>query len=72
MNEQKFTDLLGHIDPALIARAEESVPMRRKPRFRRSIMAAVAALLAMALLLGAAAIAFIPKTYDLDYEIPKQ
>lgn len=71
MNEQKFTQLLGGIDPALIARAEESVPMRKKPRFRRAIMAAVAALLAMALLLGAAAIAFIPKTYDLDYELPK-
>ncbi|MBQ1232695.1 MAG: hypothetical protein IIX86_04100 [Clostridia bacterium] len=72
MNEQKFTDLLGHIDPALIARAEESVPMRKKPSFRITLVAVIAALLALSLLLGAAAIAFIPKTYDLDYEIPKQ
>lgn len=72
MNEQKFTELLGGIDPALIARAEESVPMRKKPSFRIALVAVIAALLALSLLLGAAAIAFIPKTYDLDYEIPKQ
>ena len=72
MNEQKFTQLLGGIDPALIARAEESVPMRKKPSFRITLVATIAALLALSLLLGAAAIAFIPKTYDLDYEIPKQ
>lgn len=72
MNEQRFTQLLGGIDPALIARAEESVPMRKKPSFRITLVATIAALLALSLLLGAAAIAFIPKTYDLDYEIPKQ
>lgn len=72
MNEQRFTQLLGGIDPALIARAEAPVPMRKKPRFRRAMVAAIAALLAMSLLLGASAIALIPRTYDLDYEIPKQ
>ena len=71
MNEQKFTELLGGIDPALIARAEAPVPMRKKPLFKRALIAAVAAIVAMSLLLGAAAIAMIPKTYDLDYEIPK-
>ena len=71
MNEQKFTELLGQIDPALIARADQSVPMRKKPIFKRVLIAAVAAMLAMSMLLGAAAIALIPKTYDLDYEVPK-
>ncbi len=71
MNEQKFTELLGGIDPALVARAEQSVPMRKKPIFKRVLIAAVAAMLAMSMLLGAAAIALIPKTYDLDYEVPK-
>ncbi len=70
MNEHKFTQLLGGIDPALIARAEQSVPMRKKPSFRRALIAAVAAVLAMATLLGVAAIAMVPKTYDLDYSIP--
>ena len=71
MNEQQFTQLLGGIDPELIARAEAPVPMRKKPRFRRVLIAAVAALLVLSSLLSVAAIAFFPKTYDLDYEIPK-
>ena len=72
MTKRKFAQLLSAIDPALIAEAEESVPMRKKPSFRITLVATIAALLALSLLLGAAAIAFIPKTYDLDYEIPKQ
>ena len=30
MTEHEFTDLLGGIDPALIARAEARVPVRKK------------------------------------------
>ena len=67
MNEQKFTDLLGHIDPALIARAEESVPMRKKPIFRRALIAAVAAMLVLALCASLVVIPFIPTTLGLDY-----
>ena len=67
MNEQKFTELLGHIDPALIARAEESVPMRQKPIFRRALIAAVAAMLALTMCASLAVIPFIPTTLGLDY-----
>lgn len=67
MNEQKFTELLGHIDPALIARAEESVPMRQKPIFRRALIAAVAAMLALTMCASLIIIPFIPTTLGLDY-----
>ena len=67
MNEQKFTELLGQIDPALIARAEESVPMRQKPIFRRALIAAVAAMLALTMCASLAVIPFIPTTLGLDY-----
>ncbi len=71
MTERKLTELLGSIDPALIAEAEAPVPATSKPRFRRTVIAIVAALLVLSTLLSVAAIAFFPKTYDLDYEIPK-
>ena len=67
MNEQKFTDLLGHIDPALIARAEKPVPMRQKPIFRRALIAAVAAMLALTMCASLVVIPFIPTTLGLDY-----
>ena len=69
MTKRKFAQLLSAIDPALIAEAEESVPMRQKPKFRRAMVAAVASLLAMALLLGAAVIPFIPTTLELEYPV---
>ena len=71
MNEHEFAHLLGGIDPELVARAEAPLPMHKKPYFKRALITGIAALLAMATLLGVAAIALIPKTYDLDYEIPK-
>lgn len=67
MNEQKFTDLLGHIDPALIARAEKTVPMRQKPIFKRALIAAVAAMLALTMCASLIIIPFIPTTLGLDY-----
>ena len=67
MNEQKFTELLGHIDPALIARAENPVPMRQKPIFRRALIAAVAAMLALTMCASLLIIPFIPTTLGLDY-----
>ena len=67
MNEQKFTELLGHIDPALIARAENPVPMRQKPIFRRALIAAVAAMLALTMCASLVVIPFIPTTLGLDY-----
>lgn len=67
MNEQKFTELLGHIDPALIARAENPVPMRQKPIFRRALIAAVAAMLALTMCASLIIIPFIPTTLGLDY-----
>ena len=71
MTEHEFTDLLGGIDPALIARAEARVPVRKKQSFRRTVIVLAAALLVLSTLLSVAAIASFPKTYDLDYEIPK-
>ena len=67
MNEQKFTELLGHIDPALIARAEKPVPMRQKPIFKRALIAAVAAMLALTMCASLIIIPFIPTTLGLDY-----
>ncbi|MBQ7378309.1 MAG: hypothetical protein IJW70_01365 [Clostridia bacterium] len=71
MTERKLAQLIGSIDPALIAEAEESVPTTSKPNFRRAVIVLAAALLVLISLLSVAAIAFFPKTYDLDYEIPK-
>ena len=64
MNEQQFTQLLGGIDPALIARAEAPVPMRKKPRFKLMLIAAVLALLACTALVITP---FIPTTLGIDY-----
>ena len=64
MNEQQFTQLLGGIDPALIARAEAPVPMRKKPRFKLILIAAVLALLACTALVITP---FIPTTLGIDY-----
>ena len=67
MTERKFAQLLSTIDPALIAEAEESVPMRQKPIFRRVLIAAVAAALVLALCSSLLIIPFIPTTLGLDY-----
>ena len=64
MNEQQFTQLLGGIDPALIARAEAPVPMRKKPRFKLILIAAVLALLAGTALV---IVPLIPTTLEIDY-----
>ena len=64
MTERKLTELLGSIDPALIAEAEESVPVRRKPIFKVALVAAVLAALLASLCV---AVPFIPITPDLDY-----
>ncbi len=64
MTERKLTELLGSIDPALIAEAEENVPMRKKPRFQ---IALVAAALAVLICTALAIIPFIPTTLELEY-----
>ena len=64
MTERKFAQLLSTIDPALIAEAEASVPLRQKPRFRIALVAAALALVICAALL---VVSFIPTTLELDY-----
>ena len=64
MNEQQFTQLLGGIDPALIARAEAPVPMRKKPQFKLMLIAAVLALITCTALVITP---FIPTTLEIDY-----
>ena len=64
MNEQQFTQLLGGIDPNLIARAEAPVPMRKKPQFKLMLIAAVLALITCTALL---IVPFIPTTLGIDY-----
>ncbi|MBQ7378311.1 MAG: hypothetical protein IJW70_01375 [Clostridia bacterium] len=71
MTKHDFADLLGGIDPALVARAEAPLPLRKKPHFRRAVIVLAAALLVLISLLSVAVIAYFPKTYDLDYEVPK-
>ena len=66
MTEHRFTELLGSIDPALVARAEQAVPAYRKPVFRIALVAAVLAILICAALL---AVPFIPKTLDVEYPL---
>ena len=64
MNEQQFTQLLGGIDPNLIARAEAPVPMRKKPQFKLMLIAAVLALITCTALVITP---FIPTTLGIDY-----
>ena len=68
MTKHKFAELLGSIDPALIARTETPEPARKKAGIMIAIIAAALALLACTALV---IIPFIPKTYDLNYEMPK-
>ena len=67
MTERKFAQLLSTIDPALIAEAEASVPLRQKPIFKRALIAAVAAMLALTMCSSLLIIPFIPTTLGLDY-----
>ncbi len=64
MNEHKFAQLLGNLDPALIARAEAPVRKTLKPGLK---IALVAAALALVICAALPAVSFIPKTLDLDY-----
>ena len=66
MTKRKFAQLLSAIDPALIAEAEESVPMRKKPRFRIALVAAALAVLICTVLV---IIPFIPTTLELEYPV---
>lgn len=56
MKEQKFYELLGHIDPEIIAAADTPVPFRKKRGFKIMLIAAV---LALTLLLTPLAGAFV-------------
>ncbi len=64
MNEHDFAHLLGGIDPELVARAEQRVPVTAKPIFKVALVAAVLAVLLASL---AIVVPFIPITPDLDY-----
>ena len=66
MKEYEFADLLGKLDPELVARAEAPVPRHRKPSFRIALVAAALAILICAALL---AVPFIPKTLDVEYPL---
>ena len=66
MKEHEFADLLGKLDPELVARAEAPVPRHRKPSFRIALVAAALAILVCAALL---AVPFIPKTLDVEYPL---
>ena len=65
MTKHKFAELLGSIDPALIARTETPEPARKKAGIMIAIIAAALALLACTALV---IIPFIPKTLDVAYE----
>ena len=67
MTEHKFAELLGSIDPALIARAEERVPVQKRIGFKRMVAIAAAAMLVLVLISALLIIPLIPKTYDLEY-----
>lgn len=71
MKDHEFAQLLGGIDPELIARAEAPAPVRKKRGLRIALLSIAAALLVLLVLAGAAAIASLPKIYPLDYESPK-
>lgn len=64
MTEHEFADLLGRLDPELVARADAPVPRRHKPGFRIALVAAALAILICAVL---AVIPFVPTTLELDY-----
>lgn len=64
MKEHEFADLLGKLDPELVARAEAPVPRHRKPSFRIALVAAALVLLICAVSLM---VSFIPTTLELDY-----
>lgn len=71
MKDHEFAQLLGGIDPELIARAEAPVPVHKKRGLRIALLSIAAALLLLLVLAGAAAIASLPKIYPLDYESPE-
>ena len=66
MKEHEFADLLGKLDPELVARAEAPVPKHRKSTFWIAAVAAALAILVCAALL---AVPFIPKTLDVEYPL---
>lgn len=73
INKHKFSDALGQISVDTVERylqAEQVYLQRTARRRRRLLVCLTAATLALIIALGALAIAFIPKTYDLNYEIP--
>lgn len=71
MKDHEFAQLLGGIDPELIARAEAPATLRKTRGFRIALVSIAAALLVLLALAGAAAIASLPKIYPLDYESPQ-
>lgn len=66
MKEHEFADLLGRLDPALVARAEAPVPKHRRPTFWIAAVAAVLVILTCTALL---AVPFIPQTLDVEYPL---
>ena len=68
MTKHKFAELLGSIDPALIARTETPEPARKKTGIMIAIITAALALLACTALV---IIPFIPQALDIAYEPSK-
>lgn len=66
MKEHEFADLLGRLDPELVARAEAPVPKHRRPAFWIVPIAAALVILTCTALL---AVPFIPRTLDVEYPL---
>lgn len=76
INKNQFSDALGQLSVETVERylqAEQALQRKKAGRGKR-LIALIAATLSLALLLGtvALAVAFVPRSYDLDYEIPNQ
>lgn len=75
INKNQFSDALSGLDVETVERylrAEQAcLASKAKRRRTRTFTALVAAVLALTMLASFAIIPFVPKTYDLNYEIPK-
>ncbi len=75
ISKNQFSDAVSGLDVETVERylqAEQACLQKKARRRRTRIFAALAAaVLALAMLASFAIIPFVPKTYDLNYEIPK-
>ena len=75
INKNQFSDAMSGLDVETVERylqAEQAcLASKAKRRRTRTFTALVAAVLALTMLASFAIIPFVPKTYDLNYEMPK-